>query len=110
MKQSDALDEISDILNGKTDPNVLIRCSCYFVESQRWSKAEQCFALARQFDEVIELCNKHNIKSPSAVILELSEMKVGPEVMKRFAALCERQGTYQVAATLTSNSRTILLR
>jgi intraflagellar transport protein 140 len=100
MKQYDALDEISDTLNGKTDPNVLIRCGRYFVESQRWSKAAQCFALARQFDDVIDLCNKHNIKLPSSVIQELSDMKADPEVMKRFAALCEQQGAYQAAASL----------
>jgi intraflagellar transport protein 140 len=100
MKQYDALDEISDTLTSKTDPSVLVRCGRYFVESERWSKAAQCFALARQFDEVITLCNKHNIKLPSSVIQELSEMKADPEVMKRFASLCEQQGAFQTAATL----------
>lgn len=100
MKQYDALDEISDTLNSKTDPNVLLRCGQYFVESQRWSKAAQCFALAQQFEKVIELCNKHNIKLQSSVIHELSELKADPEVMKRFALLCEQQGEYQTAATL----------
>jgi intraflagellar transport protein 140 len=100
LKQYDALDEISDTLSSKTDPGVLIRCGRYFVESQRWSKAAQCFALARQFEEVIQLCNKHNIKLPSSVIQELSEMKADPEVMKRFASLCEQQGAFQTAATL----------
>ncbi|OHS94926.1 hypothetical protein TRFO_38925 [Tritrichomonas foetus] len=100
MKQYDALDEISDTLNSKTDPGILIRCGQYFVESERWSKAAQCFALARQFNEVIELCNKHNIKLQNSVIQELSESKADPEVMKRFAALCEQQGAFQTAATL----------
>jgi intraflagellar transport protein 140 len=100
MKQYDALDEILDTLTSKTDPSVLVRCGRYFVESERWSKAPQCFALARQFDEVIALCNKHNIKLPSSVIQELSEMKADPEVMKRFASLCEQQGAFQTAATL----------
>jgi intraflagellar transport protein 140 len=100
MKQYDALGDISDTLTSKTDPSILIRCGRYFVESERWSKAAQCFALARQFDEVITLCNKHNIKLPSSVIQELSEMKADPEVMKRFASLCEQQGAFQTAATL----------
>lgn len=100
LKQYDALDEISDTLNSKTDIKVLLRCGQYFVESQRWSKAAQCFALAQQFDKVIELCNKHNIKLQSSVIHELSELKADQEVMKRFAQLCEQQGEYQTAATL----------
>ena len=100
LKQYDALDEISESLNSKTDPSVLLRCGKYFLESERWSKAAQCFALARQFDEVIELCNKHNIKLQNSVIQELSESKADPEVMKRFAALCEQQGAFNTAATL----------
>lgn len=100
MKQYDALDEISDTLNSKTDPNVLIRCGRYFSESERWSKAAQCYALARQFDEVIDLCKNHNIKLQASVIQELSEIKADPEVMKRFAVLCEQQGAFQIAATL----------
>ena len=100
MKQYDALDEISDTLTSKTDPNVLLRCGQYFAESERWSKAAQCYALARQFDQVINLCNKHNIKLKNSVIKELSEIKADPEVMKRFASLCEQQGEFQTAAQL----------
>ena len=100
MKQYDALDEISDTLTSKTDVNVLLRCGQYFAESERWSKAAQCYALARQFDEVINLCNKHNIKLKNSVIKELSEIKADPEVMKRFASLCEQQGEFQTAAQL----------
>ena len=100
MKQYDALDEISDTLNSKTDPKILLKCGQYFVESERWSKAAQCFALAQEFEKVIELCNKHNIKLQSSVIHELAELKASEEVMKRFASLCEQQGEYSTAATL----------
>lgn len=100
MKQYDALDEISDSLNSKTDPQVLIRCGRYFEESQRWSKAAQCLAFARQFDDVIELCNKHSIKLNANVIQELSDIQADPKVLKRFAELCEQQGAFQIAATL----------
>ncbi|KAH0790233.1 intraflagellar transport protein [Histomonas meleagridis] len=100
MKQYDALDEISDNLTSKTDTNILLRCGKYFMESERWSKAAQCYALAQQFDIVIDLCNKHNIKLQSSIIQELSELKADPEIMKRFASLCEQQGAFTTAATL----------
>lgn len=99
-KQYDALDEISDSLNSKTDPQILLRCGSYFVESERWSKAAQCFALARHFDEVMELCNKHNIRLPSSVLHELAESQTDPEFIRRFATLCEQQTAYQIAASL----------
>jgi len=99
-KQYDALDEISDTLNSKTDPNVLLRCGQYFIESGRWSKAAQCFALAKQIDIVIQLCNEHNIKVSSSVIQELAENESDPELIKRFAALCEQQGMFQLSAQL----------
>ncbi|OHS98715.1 hypothetical protein TRFO_08700 [Tritrichomonas foetus] len=100
MKQYDALDEISDSLNSKTDPQVLIRCGRYFIDSERWSKAAQCLAFAKQFDEVIELCNKHSIKLQSNVIQELSEIQADPKILSRFAELCEQQGEFSIAATL----------
>lgn len=100
MKQYDALDEISDSLNASTDPNVLIRCGRYFIESERWSKAAQCLAFAKQFDEAIELCNKHSIKLQPNVIQELANMQADPKVLNRFAQLCEQQGEFAVAASL----------
>lgn len=99
-KQYDALDEISDNLTTKTDKSVLMRCGQYFTESERWSKAAQCYALAKQFDIVIDLCNKHNIKLSSHVIQEISDDKSDPEVLKRFAALCEQQREFTIAAQL----------
>lgn len=100
MKQYDALDEISDSLNSKTDPQVLIRCGRYFVESERWSKAAQCLAFARQFDEAIEICNKHSVKLQPNVIQELSTIQADPKVLQRFASLCEQQGEFSIAASL----------
>ena len=100
MKQYDALDEISDSLNSKTDPQILIRCGRYFIDSERWSKAAQCLAFAKQFDEVIELCNKHSIKLQSSVIQELADMQADHKILSRFAELCEQQGEFSVAATL----------
>ena len=101
MKQYDALDEISDNLTAKTDPRVLMKCGQYFVESERWSKAAQCFALAKQFDVVIDLCNKRNIKLSNGVIQELTEDTTSdPEVLKRLAALCEQQGDFTTASKL----------
>lgn len=82
MKQYDALDEISDSLNSKTDPQVLVRCGRYFIESERWSKAAQCLAFARQFDEVIEICNKHSVKLQPNVIQELSSIQADPKVLQ----------------------------
>lgn len=99
-KQYDALDEISDTLNTKTDSSVLLRCGNYFVESQRWSKAAQCFALAGQFDTVIQLCNEHNIKISSHILQELAETVAEPQIIQRFAELCEQQGAFQIAASL----------
>ena len=101
MKQYDALDEISENLTAKTDPRVLMKCGQYFVDSERWSKAAQCFALAKQFDVVIDLCNKHNIKLSSNVIHELSEDTTSDAaVLKRLAALCEQQGDFTTASKL----------
>lgn len=100
-KQYDALDEISDSLTAKTDSSVLIRCGKYFVESERWSKAAQCYALAQQFDIVIELCNQHNIKISQNVIQQLSDINTSDEeVLKRFAALCEQQRDFTTASKL----------
>lgn len=100
-KQYDALDEISDSLTAKTDSSVLIRCGKYFVESERWSRAAQCYALAQQFDIVIELCNQHNIKISQNVIQQLSEnASSDEEVLKRFAALCEQQRDFTTASKL----------
>lgn len=100
MKQYDALDEISDSLNSKTDPQVLIRCGRYFIESERWSKAAQCLAFARQFEEAIEICNKHSVKLQPNVIQELSNIQADPKVLQRFASLCEQQGEFAIAASL----------
>lgn len=99
-KQYDALDEISDTLTSKTDPQILLRCGAYFVESQRWSKAAQCFVLARQYDQVMQLCNEHNVKLPGAVLQELADDQSDPDLIRRFAALCEQQTAYQIAASL----------
>lgn len=100
MKQYDALDEISDSLNSQTDPQVLMRCGKYFAESERWSKAAQCLAFARQFDEVIEICKKHAVRIQPSVIQELAEIKADTKVLARLAELCEQQGEYTLAANL----------
>ena len=100
MKQYDALDEISDSLNSQTDPQVLLRCGKYFAESERWSKAAQCLAFARQFDEVIDICKKHAVRIQPSVIQELAEIKADTKVLARLAELCEQQGEYTLAANL----------
>jgi intraflagellar transport protein 140 len=100
VKQYDALDEISDALTSKTDQQILLRCAKHFEESSRWSRAAQCFAFAREFDKVIQLCDQHKVKLKAAVITELSEIDADEAVMKRFALLCEQQNAFQIAAQL----------
>ena len=103
-RQYDALDEISDGLNSKTDPNILIICGKYFTESERWSKAATCYALAKQFEIVIQLCNNHNIKLSPNVIQDISEdttnNQYDTEIIKKFAALCEQQHDFITASKL----------
>ena len=107
-KQYDALEEIADTLNAKTDPNVLVRCGNYFIESERWSKAAQCYALAGQFDTVIQLCNEHNVKISSHVLQDLAENIKDKEILGRFAELCEQQGAFKIAASLYTKMKDIL--
>ena len=100
LKQYDALDEISDSLDTNTNPRVLVQISHYLAESERWSKAAQCLAYAGKFDDVIELCNTHNIKLRESVIQQIAETKLAPEVAERFAVLCEQQSQFEIASKL----------
>ena len=99
--QYDALDDISSSISIKTDPKILILWGKQFIQSERWSKTAQRFALAKQFDAVTELCNKPNVKLSHNGIQEISEEPTSdPGDLKRFAALCEQQRDFVTASKL----------
>lgn len=68
-------------------------------------KAAHCYGLAKQFDMLIKLCNEHNIKLNQSLLEELASTKTDPEILKRFAAICEQQGVFQIAVNLFSGLR-----
>lgn len=98
--QYDALDEISSQLSVITDPELLITCGRFFLDSQRWSKAAECYALARRFDLVEKIINEHNVKLSTDVINELSKSDCDSQLLSQFASLCEKQNEFSVAATI----------
>lgn len=99
-KRYDALDDISEYLNIHTDSRVLIQCSHYFAEGNRWSKAAQCLALAKKFDDVLEICNTHNVRLEPKVLRELSDINMEKNIAEKLSLLCERQGQYQYASKI----------
>ncbi|EAY12167.1 hypothetical protein TVAG_003730 [Trichomonas vaginalis G3] len=96
----DALDEISDSLTIKTPPDILVTCGKHFIESDRWSKAAECFALAKQFDIVEKIMKDHNVKISKQTIQSIAETEQDPEILRQFAAMCERQNENSIAASL----------
>ena len=96
----DALDDISDQLNANTDQTILMACGSHFLESGRWSKAAECFALARQFEQVERISKEHNVKISKQTINAIAEVETDPSILSQFATLCEKQGENSVAATL----------
>lgn len=107
-KLYDALDEISETLSVKVAPDVLITCGKYFIESDRWSKAAECFALAKQFDIVEKIARDHNVRISKSTIQQIAETEEDPEVLTAFAQMCERQGENSVAASLYVKLRDLI--
>lgn len=100
LKQYDALDEISDSFTPDMSPRVLVQCSHYFAESDRWSKAALCLAYAKRFDDVIELCSTHRITLSDNVINNLVDSDLQTDVLAKFASLCEQQQRHAIASKI----------
>ncbi|EAY06734.1 hypothetical protein TVAG_310210 [Trichomonas vaginalis G3] len=100
LKQYDALEEISEKFSPEMNPKILVQCSHYFAESDRWNSCAKCLLFAKKFDDVLDLCKSHHISLEEKEILSLIDQNLDENMYLKFAEICEIQQQNQLASKI----------
>ena len=103
----DDLRLIADELGDDTPPEVLSRCSDFFIDHGQFEKAVQLQITAKKFNEALDLCLMHKV----TITEDMAERMTPPkpksgdamakaqrvELLKKMARVAKRQGSYHLA-------------
>jgi len=101
-QQFAALQVIAEDLDENTDPEMLDKCSKFFLEHEQYDKAVELLVVAKQFSEALDLCMSHNV----TITEELAEKMTLPKgsdpefrnkLLERIADCCMQQRSYHLA-------------
>jgi len=97
----------ADDLGDDTPPEVLSRCSDFFIDHGKFDKAVHLMIAAKKFSEALDLCLMHSVQ----ITEEMAEKMTPPkpkgkdpaakakrvEILRKLARVAKRQGSYHLA-------------
>ncbi|KAM7433446.1 hypothetical protein ABFA07_016329 [Porites harrisoni] len=101
-QQFAALQVIAEDLDENTDPQMLDKCSKFFLEHEQYDKAVELLVVGKKFSEALDLCMAHNV----IITEELAEKMTLPKgsdpelrnkLLERIADCCIQQRSYHLA-------------
>lgn len=99
----DALRKIADDLSADSDPEVLAKCAEFFMQHNQHEKAVHLLSMSRQYEKSVELCAEHDVQitedMAERMTPEKGSVEAGfrAEILAKVAALCKKQGSFQLA-------------
>ncbi|XP_076275745.1 intraflagellar transport protein rempA isoform X2 [Rhynchophorus ferrugineus] len=102
-QQFDILQEIATQLDADSDPAIIDKCVQYFVNNEQFDKAVDLLAIAKKYQEAIQLCNTHNVRLTEDLTEKLTPEKDSIDenlrisVLHTLAESLMLQGDYHLA-------------
>ncbi|XP_078200352.1 intraflagellar transport protein 140 homolog isoform X4 [Callithrix jacchus] len=100
-----ALQLIAEDLDETSDPELLARCSDFFIEHSQYERAVQLLLAARKYHEALQLCLEQNMTITEEMAEKMTVSKDSTdlpeesrrELLEQIANCCMRQGSYHLA-------------
>lgn len=102
-QQFDVLQQIATDLDADSDPALVAKCADYFVTNEQFDKAVDLLAIAKNFNEAINICLQHNVQLTEDLAEKLSPEKdqlndeERTKVLIMLAESLMMQGNYHLA-------------
>lgn len=101
-QQFAALQVIAEDLDETTDPQMLDKCSKFFLEHEQYDKAVELLVVGKQFSEALDLCMDHNVTITEELAEKMtlpkgSDPEIRNKLLERIADCCMHQRSYHLA-------------
>ncbi|RMX59262.1 hypothetical protein pdam_00005737 [Pocillopora damicornis] len=101
-QQFAALQVIAEDLDETTDPQMLDKCSKFFLEHEQYDKAVELLVVGKQFSEALDLCMNHNVTITEELAEKMtlpkgSDPEIRNKLLERIADCCMHQRSYHLA-------------
>ncbi|UYV62808.1 IFT140 [Cordylochernes scorpioides] len=105
LKDHASLQVIANELGDQTDPELLKKCSHFFLEHGQYEKAVDLLALSKNYEEALNICMQHYVPITEELAQKLTvdkEDAADPEfrirILEKIGECCLLQENYQLAA------------
>lgn len=101
-QQFAALQVIAEDLDENTDPEMLDKCSKFFLEHEQFDKAVELLVVGKKFSEALDLCMRHNVTITEELAEKMtlpkgSDPEMRKKMLERIADCCMHQRSYHLA-------------
>lgn len=102
-QQFDVLQQIAVDLNAESDPALVEKCAQFFITNEQYDKAVDLLALAKKYEEAIQICLKYNIQLTDDLAEKLTPEKdslndeIRLNILEKIAETLVVQGNYHLA-------------
>ncbi|XP_046855391.1 intraflagellar transport protein 140 homolog isoform X2 [Xenia sp. Carnegie-2017] len=102
-EQFSTLQMVAGDLTENTDPEMLSRCSQFFMEHGQYDRAVEIAVLGKKYEEAMDLCLSYNVLISEDLAEKMtlpkhfSDTELRSRILERIAECCMQQGSYHLA-------------
>lgn len=103
----DLMGEVTEDLS-EASPEMLVKCTQYFVDNGQVGKAIELYAASGQYETALDMIEKNNIKVTKEIVEKMSipktdnpaEDKRRSTLLQKLADICQKQGLFKEATKM----------